>query len=67
MSNMIQCKFRGRDREEARREARRYWEENRDNLGLSLREFCDRCVSIGRNGDIILFVDRDLVAQRTSA
>jgi hypothetical protein len=67
MPNIIQRKFCGRDREDARREARRYWEENRDMLGLSLREFCDRCVSIGRHGETIVFVDRDLQLQRTSA
>lgn len=67
MANIIQRKFCGRDREEARREARRYWEDNRDSLGLSLREFCDRCVSIGRHGEMIVFVDRDLAVQRSSA
>jgi len=59
MASFIQERFRGADRAEARRNARNYWIANRERLGLTLAQFSERCVVVGR-GETILFVSREL-------
>lgn len=47
--------FTGRTRAETKRKALAYWVDNRDTLGLSMREFFDRC-SISADGTMIVFL-----------
>lgn len=47
--------FTGRTRAETKRKALAYWVDNRDTLGLSMREFFDRC-SLSVDGTMIVFL-----------
>lgn len=46
--------FSGRTRAETKRKALTYWANNRETLGLSMREFFDRC-SLSPDGTMIVF------------
>ena len=50
----IQARFSARDRSRAKQEALRYWVAHRDELGITLREFNQRCVMLGDGTTILL-------------
>ena len=47
--------FTGRTRAETKRKALAYWVDNQESLGLTMREFFDRC-SLSADGTMIVFL-----------
>lgn len=53
-SRQMTTTFTGRTRAETKRKALAYWVDNHDSLGLTMREFFDRC-ALSADGTAIVF------------